>query len=83
MLDKKIKQDFLNYLENQNVTHRYDLLLILFTDPTGKGSHFLYTGKKSWIIEEGFKSVLVNDFAPGFISRKKQVLPVVLDTLNK
>ncbi len=80
---RKIKQNFLNYLENQNVTHRYDLLLILFTDPTGKGSHFLYTGKKSWIIEEGFKSVLVNDFAPGFISRKKQVLPVVLDTLNK
>lgn len=80
---RKIKNDFLAYLEDQNVTHRYDLLLILFTDPTGKGSHFLYTGKKSWIVEEGFKNVLVNDFAPGFISRKKQVLPVVLDTLNK
>ena len=80
---KKIKDDFLKYLEEQNITHRYDLLLILFTNPTGKGSHFLYTGKKSWIIEEGFKLVLIDDFAPGFISRKKQVLPVVIDTLNK
>ncbi len=80
---KKIRKDFLAYLEDQNVTHRYDLLLILFTNPTGKGSHFLYTGKKSWIIEEGFKTVLIDDFAPGFISRKKQVLPVVIDTLNK
>ncbi|MBR5208116.1 MAG: putative manganese-dependent inorganic diphosphatase [Erysipelotrichaceae bacterium] len=80
---KKIKDKFLTYLEDQNVTHRYDLLLILFTDPTGKGSHFLYTGKKSWIVEEGFKSVLIDDFAPGFISRKKQVLPIIIDTLNK
>ena len=78
-----IKEDFLVYLDEQNVKQNYDLLLILFTDPKGSGSHFLYTGKKRWIIEEGFKSILAHGFAPGFISRKKQVLPVVIDTLNK
>ena len=60
----------------------YDLLLMLFTKPRGEGSYFLYTGKKSWVIEEGFHHVLMDDFAPRFISRKKQVLPVILNVLN-
>ena len=79
---KQIKDEFLKYLEEQNKLLRYDLLLMLFTLPTGKGSYFLYTGEKSWIIDEGFKFVLVDDFAPKYISRKKQVLPVILETLN-
>ena len=79
----RIRQPFLHYLEEQNLQHQYDLLLILFTDPTGRGSHFLYTGKKSWVIEEGFKQVLHNGFADDLISRKKQVLPVILDTIRK
>lgn len=78
-----VREDFLHYLEEQNLQHQYDLLLILFTDPTGRGSYFLYTGKKSWVVEEGFKAVLHEDFAADFISRKKQVLPVIIDTLNK
>ena len=80
---QQIKAEFLAYLEEQNLQLHYDLLLILFTDPKGSGSNFLYTGKKGWVIEEGFKTVLTDGFAPGFISRKKQVLPVVIDTLNK
>lgn len=78
----QIKDEFVKYLDEQNIQLRYDLILMLFTKPTGEGSHFLYTGKKSWIIEEGFKQILVDDFASGFISRKKQVLPVVIETLN-
>ena len=56
----------------------------MFTDPGGSGSYFLYTGKKDWIISEGFKDIL-NDsgFAKGIVSRKKQVLPKIIDILNK
>lgn len=79
---KQIKDDFLKYLEEQNKLLRYDLLLMLFTLPTGKGSYFLYTGEKSWIIDEGFKFILEDNFAPKYISRKKQVLPIILETLN-
>ena len=78
----QIKEDFLKYLEEQNMQLHYDLLLMLFTKPRGEGSYFLYTGKKSWVIEEGFHHVLADDFAPRFISRKKQVLPVILNVLN-
>ena len=78
----QIKDNFLNYLNEQNIQLRYDLILMLFTKPTGEGSHFLYTGDKSWAIDEGFKTILVDDFAPHFISRKKQVLPLVIEALN-
>lgn len=78
----QIKEDFLKYLDEQNIQLRFDLLLMLFTKPTGEGSHFLFTGKKSWVIDEGFKTVLVGDFAPNFISRKKQILPVIIETLD-
>ncbi|MGN1344136.1 MAG: putative manganese-dependent inorganic diphosphatase [Traorella sp.] len=79
---KKIKDDFLAYLDEQNISLRYDVLLMLFTKPTGEGSYFLYTGKKSWVIDEGFKGVMIDDYAPHFISRKKQILPVILEILN-
>lgn len=80
----KIKDDFLKYLEETAISQHYDLILIMFTDPSGSGSYFLYTGKKDWVISEGFADVL-NDkgFAKGIVSRKKQVLPIIIDTLNK
>ena len=80
----KIRDAFRKYLEEMVITQQYDLILILFTDPSGSGSYFLYTGKKDWVIKEGFQGVLdENDFAPGIISRKKQVLPVLIDTINR
>lgn len=80
----KIKDHFLKYVEDAAVSQHYDLMLIMFTDPAGSGSYFLYTGKKSWVIKEGFQDVLRDDdFAKGIVSRKKQVLPVIIDTLNK
>ena len=74
----------MKYLEETAISQHYDLILIMFTDPSGSGSYFLYTGKKDWVISEGFADVL-NDkgFAKGIVSRKKQVLPIIIDTLNK
>lgn len=80
----KIKDHFLKYLEETAVSQHYDLIVIMFTDPAGSGSYLLSTGKKDWVIHEGFQDVLTDDgFAKGIVSRKKQVLPVIIDTLNK
>lgn len=80
----KIKDHFLKYLEEAAISQHYDLILIMFTDPAGSGSYLLYTGKKDWAVREGFVDVLSEDgFAKGIVSRKKQVLPVIIDTLNK
>jgi len=70
-------------MKEQNKRLRADLLMMVFTKINGKGSFFLYTGEKSWIVEEGFKPAMVDDFAPHFISRKLQVLPVILETLTQ
>ena len=67
-------------LEKAGQTH---LLAFIFTDPAGTGSYMIYTGKKAWVMKEGFQNILdENGFAPGVISRKKQILPVIIDTLN-
>jgi len=79
----EIKEAFLSYMKEQNKRLRADLLMMVFTKINGKGSFFLYTGEKSWIVEEGFKPAMVDDFAPHFISRKLQVLPVILETLTQ
>ena len=80
---KKIKKDFMKYMEDENQRLRCDLLMMVFTKTDGKGSYFLYTGEKSWIVEEGFKSAMIEDFAPHFISRKQQVLPVILEVIHQ
>ena len=36
-----------------------------------------------WIVEEGFGPAMIDDFAPHFISRKQQVLPVILETIQQ
>lgn len=80
----KIRTGFLAYMNEIIVQQHYDLLAFLFTDPAGTGSYMIYTGKKAWVIKEGFQDILREDgFAPGIMSRKKQILPVIIDTLNK
>lgn len=80
----KIKDHFLEYLEEASIQQHYDLMLYMFTDPAGSGSYFLYTGKKSWVIEEGFHDIMNEDgFASGVVSRKKQVVPVIIETMNR
>lgn len=78
-----IKESFKAYLEDTVKTNHYDLILIMFTDPMGSGSYFLYTGKKAWVIDEGFKEFMEDEFAHTLISRKKQVLPVIVELLSK
>ena len=79
----QVKDEFYKYMQEVEKTQHYDLILILFTYADGRGSHFLYTGNKSWVIEESFADVLKDGFAKGIISRKKQVLPLVVSALKK
>lgn len=80
---QKIKEDFLVFMKEENKHLRCDLLMMVFTKTSGEGSYFLYTGEKSWIVEEGFGPAMIDDFAPHFISRKQQVLPVILETITR
>ena len=78
-----VKDSLRLYLKEVCETQNYDLILIMFTSPLGLGSYFLSYGKKEWIIKDAFREILIDDFAPNILSRKKQVLPVIIDTISK
>jgi manganese-dependent inorganic pyrophosphatase len=78
-----VRDGLREYLKEVCNTQNYDLILIMFTSPLGTGSYFLDYGKKEWIIRDAFRDILIDDFAPNILSRKKQVLPVVIDTISK
>ena len=78
-----IKDHFHAFMEETAEAQHYDLVLTLFTDPMGSGSYFLAAGKKSSIVTEAFGDLLNKDhFGKGIVSRKKQVLPIIIDTLK-
>ena len=79
----EVRDGLREYLKEVCETQNYDLILMMFTSPLGTGSYFLYYGKKDWIIRNAFRDILLDDFAPNILSRKKQVLPVIIDTINK
>lgn len=73
----EIEEDFIQYMEQENVRTSYDLMLMVFTNIEGNGSRFLHVGKLS-----GTVSSAVDQFADkGFVSRKKQIVPALAQAL--
>ena len=67
----EIKDDFIEFMKEQNKSRHMDLFLMVFTNVEGKGSRFLYTGKLS-----GLLAPAIDEFErQGFVSRKKQIVP--------
>ncbi len=67
-------------LEERNEKYGFDLSLIIITDIVKSGSYFLGIGNKLELIEEAFDVKLENNLVwlDGIISRKKQVVPVLM-----
>lgn len=80
---QQLKAGFTHYLQEVAQHQGYDLILYMFTDPLGKGSYFLSVGKYAHIIEEGFENIDEKGFVKDVISRKQQVLPVIVSLLKE
>ncbi len=80
---KQIKEGFKHYLQEVCQHQDYDLILYMFTDPLGKGSYFLSVGKYAHIIDEGFENIDETGFVKDVISRKQQVLPIIVSLLKE
>ncbi|MCI5773975.1 MAG: putative manganese-dependent inorganic diphosphatase [Erysipelotrichaceae bacterium] len=80
---QKIKDGFAKYLEEVASHQEYDLILYMFTDPLGKGSYLLSVGKYAQMILEGFEDMDELGFVKAIISRKQQVLPIVVSLLKE
>ncbi len=74
----KVKDTLQDYLNELCVMNNYDILLVLFTHPSGSGSYYLVSGKKSSSLNIALTNVANDDgFVKGVISRKKQIVPMI------
>lgn len=75
---------YLEKLEEINNKEGYKFIVLAITDILKNGSYLLFTKEAKKVLEDIY---LVNDinetyFVEGLVSRKKQILPAILDQLN-
>jgi len=63
----------------------FDLLLFMLTDIAQEGTHVLFEGDSNELIARAFKVQPENRevYLPGVVSRKKQVIPPLLNSLSR
>ncbi|MEI8216765.1 MAG: putative manganese-dependent inorganic diphosphatase [Eubacteriales bacterium] len=83
-LDENIEMEILGYMKELCQQKKYDLLMLFFTDVLESGSLVLCTGELSNLIEKSFDVKIENNavYLNGIVSRKKQVIPMISNTLE-
>ena len=78
-----LKDEMLSYMNSKLSNENFDMMLLLLTDILNEGSQILGVGNTA-IIEDAFKVTLKDStaFLPGVLSRKKQVIPPLTNTIN-
>ena len=79
----EIHVPFSSYLEDVNAVNKYDILLMTFTNVLEQGSYFMAVGKLRYIIDEAFNRDSYATFVPGYVSRKKQIIPAIAEALKR
>ncbi len=79
-----LKEEMLNYMDQKAKESGLEMVLLLLTDILNEGSEILVTGAKPEIVEKAFKVTLKDKgaFLPGVLSRKKQVVPPITNTIT-
>ena len=80
---EKNVDEFINKL-NEMVDTNYSIVVIFITDIIKNGSYVLYNEKAADIIADSFgiKNIHQGVFLPKMVSRKKQILPAILNTID-
>jgi manganese-dependent inorganic pyrophosphatase len=82
-----MKSEMLDYMNKKVKDEGFNFLLLLLTDILKGGSQIFATGPNKEIVSTAFNVTLVDDsaYAPGLLSRKKQVIPpltTAIESLN-
>ena len=78
---EKLKDDLQKYLDDACKSGGYDLMVAMLTNPNGSGSYLIYSGDKKAVIKDCF--VLNKEsFVRDLVSRKKQLLPGIIEGFN-
>lgn len=81
---EEIRESILTYMSMICKDRSYDLILLLITDILDQGSDLLFVGHLKDIIGKAF-GVQAKDnrvYLPGVVSRKKQVIPNIMNALE-
>jgi len=77
------KELFINYIKKVHKRMNYDITLLLITDILKEGSYILYECKHNSIISSAFNVAdQQGAFVEGIVSRKKQVIPKLLNAIE-
>ena len=84
----EINNELDEYLDKLNETNEKlgcEFTMLCFTDVIKNGSYVIYTDKAKEILEAGFKKTPFDQmtYIPNLASRKKQMVPVILNELEK
>ena len=79
-----LKDEMLNYMKKTADNKGFNEMILLLTDILNEGSQILITESETEIIEKTFDTKIKNNtaFLPGILSRKKQVIPPLTNTIN-
>lgn len=81
-----LKDEMLNYMNKKAKDGGFNFMVLLLTDIINEGSQILFAGEEAdeAIINKTFNTTLKDktSFLPGVLSRKKQVVPPLTNTIN-
>ena len=76
-----IKKEVKSYMESYGLANRLDIVVMLFSLISGKGSYLMMVGRDAHLLKDAFETYVINedgfDFLPNIMSRKQQVIPIV------
>ncbi len=78
------KEEYIQYINRIAHDRNYRILLLVITDIIRNGSYLLYTDNASEIIGDAFEieNLQQGTYIDGVVSRKKQVVPAVMDVIR-
>ncbi len=79
------KEDYVSLLNKIVKDENYEIVLLFVTDVINNGSYILYNESSEDIILESYnlKRIKQGHYLEGIVSRKKQMIPPILETLEK
>lgn len=79
-----MKSDLILLMEERAEERGYSIFILMLTDIFNEASEMVVVGHNKELVAKSFGETLVNNsfYAPGVLSRKKQVVPPITNTLT-
>lgn len=79
----KQKSSYIRFLNKESESQKYDVMLFAITDIFKNGSYILFNEKAKDLLKLAFdENINQGNFLEGIVSRKKQILPAIMNYLS-